>query len=397
MKVNIVGAGPGGIICALFLVENGVEVSLFERSTAMCRKFLIAGSSGLNITHSLEIDEFYKVYDKSDFLYPIIKNFKNRDLLDWLEEFDVTTFVGTSGRVYPKEMNAAAILKKWKDRLTSFSNFTFYPEHHFIDFENNQLTFESPEGLVSYEADYSVLSLGGSSWSKTGSDGKWVEFIKRKNVAISDIYPINCGLNYKWRESLVERLPIKNIIISYENNSLRGEVLLTEYGLEGSGLYAHSVKMLRDLYVNGEVQIFFDLLPDYELKRVVELLKVDRKKMSYTNFLRKRLGLSKEKIKLLNLLTNKSDLEDKDSLASLIKQLPLKIYSSRPIDEAISTGGGISLSELNDNLSLKKYPNIYVMGEMLDWSAPTGGFLLQAVFSMGNWVAKDLLLKLSSK
>ncbi len=392
MNISIIGAGPTGVISALFLLEAGYKVSLYERSTAYCRKFLVAGSSGLNITHSDSFELFLSRYgDAQTTLKEAISSFSNKDLVKWLSQFSVETYEGSSGRIFPTEMSAAKIVIAWKEKLNSYSGFKFFPEHQFHSFSKNGLNFTHHSKIVEVISDKYIFCLGGNSWSKTGSDGSWIREFEKIGVKIRTPYAVNCGIVKDWAFTINERIPVKNIVISYGADHRRGELLITDYGLEGSGLYFHSVSMLKDFDQNRSASFYIDLLPDLKREKISLLLAKPVRKVSRSNYLRKSLNLDKGKLELLKLLTTKEQFLSNDFIINNIKSLSCSFAKIRPLDEAISTGGGIKFSSLNSDFSLKENLKIHTIGEMLDWSAPTGGYLLQACFSMGVYVAQSII------
>ena len=380
MKVIIVGAGPTGLFTCDQLLRNSkdIEVKLFDRMNSPGNKFLIAGKSGLNLTHSSEMDKFISNYfNNKDLFKSLLEDFSNGDLVDWAHELGVETFVGSSGRVFPKTFKAARFLKLWLDRLKSYDNFTFYSGSEVESVSNQSISINGEELFF----DKLVLALGGASWKNTGSNGEWVNFLKDLNVKVNDFKSLNCGFNTAFSFDFV---PLKYVKVSYENNSILGDVMLTKYGIEGSPIYYLS-HFLNDKH---KPSILIDLVPDHDLDFVNS--KLSTKKSMSTKL---KSFLDENKVLFLKKITTKDEFHSIDYMSKILKNISLQLDSARDIDEAISTSGGVCLSELSNGLFLKNYNNIYLGGEMLDWDAPTGGFLLQGCFSQGFRIAKSILNK----
>ncbi|MBC75891.1 MAG: aminoacetone oxidase family FAD-binding enzyme [Halobacteriovoraceae bacterium] len=384
-KVIIVGGGPAGLFCAFKLLERGYSVELYEQTTAVGKKFLVAGNGGLNLTHSEDLEPFSKRYGQcSRLFYELLQEFGPKDLRSFFSELGVETFVGTSGRVFPKNIKASEILKRWVDKLKADKNFKLFARHSLIEIREEQLIFKSKGELIEVPFEKAILGLGGASWKRTGSDGKWKQLLEKLGVEIKEFLPMNCGFETKWSTFFIEsvdRAPLKNVGISFQNHRLRGELMLTPFGLEGGGIYAISNFIREEILLNGSAEIHLDLKPDLDLDEVKKRLIKRGKKTSMSNHLRKSLGISKNHNILLKELVAKEDYNNPEQLALNIKSLKVVLQTTRPIEEAISTSGGVALSEVNANFQLKKLPGVYVIGEMLDFEAPTGGYLLQASFS----------------
>ncbi len=398
--VNIVGAGPSGLFCSYLLIKAGMKVNLFDQMGGVGKKFLVAGNGGLNLTHSEDLEKFVTRYgEHSELFASLIGEFSPTDMREWCSSLGVETFVGSSGRVFPKKLKAADLLSKWLKFLKESPNFTLNLKHKLLsaDLEGN-LKFESPDGEISSYADYTVLSLGGGSWKKTGSDGKWVDYLKNLKLDIKEFYSMNCGFTIDWSELFLEDFEddyLKNIKVTYGDRTVAGEVMITKYGIEGGAIYAHSSQIQKDLLNHIKSKIYIDLKPQLSEESIVEKLSRPRKKNSMSNHLRKVLNLSKLNLKLLREVVSKEEFKDINYLAKSIKHLPLELVTSRPIDEAISTSGGVSFESMDDDLMIKGSRSIYLAGEMLDWEAPTGGYLLQGCFSMSHHVVNSILSKSS--
>ena len=399
-NIVIIGAGPSGLYCADYLLEQGHKVDLYEKNTALAKKFLVAGSSGLNITHGEDPISFVKKYGKDEKVFTkLLEEFSVADLRHWCEMLGVETFVGSSKRVFPKTMSAAEMLKLWKDRLLKHENFNIHTEHELVDIENEKrVIFKTPHTTKHVRANAFILALGGASWASTGSTGDWVTYLEKHGVEIIPFRPCNCGFEVDWSDvfkSKVEHSPVKNITITHKNKTIRSECMLTIYGIEGTGIYALSTEMREEITKRGSAIITLDLIPDLNEEKIYEKLQKPRKKNSLTNHLRKCLNIDKNKLLLLQELLPKETLEDPYKLKSKIKNIKIDIQRTRPIDEAISTGGGISMETIDETFQLRSLPGFYVAGEMIDWEAPTGGYLLQGCFSIAHAVAKAVNQKLS--
>lgn len=389
-KIIIVGGGPSGLFCAYLLLKEDYDVDLYDQSSGLAKKFLIAGNGGLNLTHSEQIDEFSKRYTHNETLFEdLITDFTPGDLRAFCLELGVETFVGTSGRVFPKKLKAGEILVNWSKELKAHPNFNLYLKHSLVDItQSKELTFINEEKTITAKGDIIIMATGGGSWKKTGSDGKWLELMDKLKIKTTALKPMNCGFEVSWSEILIKKLDrahLKNINISFDNHTSRGEIMITPSGIEGGGIYALS-NFIRDAITeSGEsVTITLDLKPDLNLNQVKEKLKNKKSKDSLANHLRKSLNLDKVAITLLNEVS-------RDITAEMIKSLPIKLNKTNPVDEAISTSGGVLFSELSPNLESIKVPGIYFAGEMLDFEAPTGGYLLQGCFSTAYRVVSGII------
>ena len=396
--IAIIGAGPAGLIAAEVIASAGFSVSIYDAMPSVGRKFLLAGVGGMNITHSEPHAKLVSRYfDASSDLQPFLDQFTADNLRDWIHQLGVETFVGTSGRVFPKEMKAAPLLRAWLHRLRSMGVAIFtrhqwqgWAESGELVFMRNNADKTSEQILV--KADACVLALGGASWPQLGSTGKWVDYLSQKNIDVRNLLPANCGFNCNWSEKFAAEFsgqPLSTISLGCYDlkgqfHSLRSEAIIANFGIEGTGVYALSSYLREKIELEGSVELMIDLLPDFSLERITSLLSKDRQKNSMTNFLRKQLNLSPIKLALLRELTDKDLWSDAVKLSQAIKQLRLVCRSTRPIDEAISTAGGVIFTEVDSNLMLKKLPGVFCAGEMLDWEASTGGYLLTACFATGR-------------
>ena len=396
-KVIIIGGGPTGLFCAYKLLNSGIAVDLYDQMSGVGKKFLVAGHGGLNLTHSESPEKFVSRYqENSEEFTGFLKSFTPENLRSWCDEIGVETFVGSSGRVFPKKMKAGEMLNLWKDKLKSFSNFCFYPNHKLLKFEDNKVYFiKDGEQEVIKDYKYLVIALGGASWKKTGSDGLWFEQLQKQGVLLSDFRPMNCGFEVDWCDKFIkddEVFPIKNIEISFKENKTKSELMVTSYGVEGGGIYALSSFIENEIYNQACCKISIDLIPQKSEEEVKKILATKDNKMTWSNFLRKKLKVSKEKYRLLKEVTSRLSKEEFiNNLHFHLKHAYVDLSKCRPIDEAISTKGGVRFSCLSKHLNWLGNDKIYFGGEMLDWSAPTGGYLLQGCFSTANIIAQDII------
>lgn len=395
-QVAIIGGGPAGLMAAEVIASAGYSVSLFDAMPSVGRKFLLAGVGGMNITHSETHEKLLTRYGQSAAaLQAYLDQFNANDLREWIHNLGIETFVGTSGRVFPRDMKAAPLLRAWLHRLRDLG-VTIYPRHRWVGWQaDGSLTILDVKGAHTTEkviqADATVLALGGASWQRLGSDGAWVEILKNKSISINSLKPSNCGFDCAWSEYFAQNFsgsPLQTIRLTAKDqqgsiHSVRGEAMIVKSGIEGTSVYALS-SILRDTILSEKTaELFIDLLPDYSEEKIVALLKKPRGKNSISNFLRKQLNMSAVKLALLRELTPASVMQDDLALAKALKSLCLPLINFRPIDEAISSAGGIRFDECNSALMLNKLPGVFCAGEMLDWEAPTGGYLLTACFATG--------------
>lgn len=419
--VVIIGGGPSGLMAAECIATAGHRVVVYDAMPSVGRKFLLAGVGGMNITHSEPMDMFKSRYgDALTHLSASLDAFDNNALSQWTRELGIDTFVGSSGRVFPVHMKAAPLLRAWLRRLRRMG-VTFMPRHRWQGWnEQSDLIFLTPEGTSirpHSSTKATVLALGGGSWRRLGSDGAWRAPLVDKNICVTPLQPSNCGFNVDWSELIREKFAgaqLGTAIFSVDAkhagkphdqpvqlnkrhgaHRIRGEAIVSKYGIEGTSIYALSARLREHINNKGVAYLYIDLLPDYSIDKVQSLLNKPRGKNSLSNCLRKRFKLSPLKIALVYEMAQKSDLNDSYQLARLLTCLPIVLHSTRPIDEAISTAGGVAFSELNDKLMLKALPGVFCSGEMLDWEAPTGGYLLTACMSTGMTAGKGVLHYLS--
>lgn len=385
--IVIIGAGPSGLMAAQHLAENGYEVHIYEQNKAAARKFLVAGHGGFNLTHNEPIVDFISRYDKAE-LGTIIRDFDNQDTVQWLHELGIETYVGSSGKIFPiKTTKPIQVLQAWLNRLSMLGVKIHY-EHTFKDFSEDIVYLKHKGEILAIGYHKLILALGGGSWQKTGSNAKWISILKNKNIHITPLEPANSGYNSTEKYVDIEGQNLKNIEVRFNDVRKKGEIVFTTYGIEGSPLY-YLNRFTRN--IKFPFNIYIDLKPAINIE---QLFKEISNTKNITKTLKEKLKFNSTTIQLLKKLP-KEDYTNASILAKHIKNYPIEVTSLRPIDEVISTAGGITFEELTTSLSLKKHPNIYCLGEMLDWEAPTGGYLLQACFSMGQYVAKHIV-KISS-
>ena len=397
--VAIIGGGPAGLIAADYLSQQGHPVALFDAMPSVGRKFLQAGKGGMNLTHSEPYADFVRRYGPAaDFMAPLLAQFGADALRDWAQALGVETFIGSSGRVFPCDMKAAPLLRAWLQRLRE-QGVQFHVRHQWLGWQNDErLRFMTPTGESSIRADACLFALGGASWPRLGSTGAWVRLFAARGIDIQPLKPSNCGFEMDWSDHFRSRfagMPLKSVVLSHTNASgepisRQGECVITEHGMEGSLLYPFTPALRQELERHSRACFCLDLLPGRSLERVLRELRQPRGSKSMANHLRSRLGLDGAKAGLLRERLNPEVFSDIPRLAAAIKALPIEVHATRPIEEAISSAGGIALSELDPQLMLRKLPGLFCAGEMLDWEAPTGGYLLTGCFATGYQAARGI-------
>jgi uncharacterized flavoprotein (TIGR03862 family) len=401
VQVAVIGAGPAGLMAAEVLAAGGVPVTVYDAMASVGRKFLMAGRGGLNLTHSEPLPAFLARYlDAAPELEAAIEAFPPDRLRAWCEELGQETFVGTSGRVFPRSMKASPLLRAWLRRLDA-AGVRLALRHRWIGWdENGRLVFETLEGRRAIEARATVLALGGASWPRLGSDGSWVALLAARGIMMSPLRPANCGFTVAWSDRFRDRFegqPLKNVAFRFGTRTERGEAIITNRGIEGGAIYALSADMREAILNSGDAILHIALRPDLETGALVARLSAPRGKQSFSNVLRKALQLSPVAIGLLQEASAGSAARlSPQALAVLINAVPVKLTGVAPIARAISTAGGISFDELDADYMLRRLPGVFAAGEMLDWEAPTGGYLLQASFATGAAAGRGVLKWLKS-
>ena len=390
MDVAIIGAGPAGLMAAEGLSAAGVRVTVYERMPSVARKLLIAGRGGLNLTHSEPFEKFVVRYGAAArVLKPILEAFPPKALIEWAEGLGQPTFVGTSGRVFPKAMKASPLLRTWLARLAA-QNVAIKTRHEWLGWdEGGALTFRHDGNILTVKPQATILALGGASWPRLGSNGAWAEILSARGVRIAPLRPANCGFSVNWSEPLHRFAgePLKGIALSFQGRIVRGEAMITATGLEGGAVYALSAALRNAIGAGGTATLMIDLRPEMSEDAIAAKLARPRGGDSLSNFLRKALTLSPAAINLLREAHGKALATTGVALAKQIKAVPLRLTGAAGIERAISTAGGITFDAVDETLQLRALPNVYAIGEMLDWEAPTGGYLLQATFATASWAA----------
>lgn len=383
-------------MAAEVIASAGHSVSVFDAMPSVGRKFLLAGVGGMNITHAEPAEDFRARYSASAQFINSLKQFDADALRQWVHGLGIDTFVGTSGRVFPTDMKAAPLLRAWLHRLRELG-VKIYPRHRWLGWsEQGDLNFSAQENgnaiTKTINADALVLALGGASWQRLGSNGAWVPLLRERSVQVNELVPSNCGFDVIWSEFLINQhagAPLQGVGLSCVDaqgmpRQILSEAIISAYGIEGTGIYALSKYLRENLAENGSALLNIDLLPDLSPEKIVQKLNKPREKNSLSNFLRKQFNLSPVKLALLRELTSKQTFENPALLAMAIKKLSVTLTATRPIDEAISSAGGVAAKELDASYMLKKIPGVFCAGEMLDWDAPTGGYLLTGCFASGR-------------
>ncbi len=394
----IIGAGPSGLMAAEKLAEAGYRVTVYDRMANPGRKFLLAGRGGLNLTHTDEPDDFMARYrEASSWLWPYIEEFSPDDLRDWCDGLGEDSFAGSSGRVFPKSFKASPLLRAWLRRLDTLG-VAFCARHDWQGWESDgALRFRAANGQeVLVKPDATLLALGGASWPKLGADGSWTRILKQNDIVVSPLQAANAGVLVEWSDLMKTRFAgaaIKRVVAFCGQSQAKGEAIITEKGLEGGVVYSLGPDIRRQIETEGHALIHLDLRRDLPLHILTERLSKPRGKMSVSTWLHKAAGLAPAAIALFReerATGANAPFDDPNEMAKLLKHLPIHIQGISGLERAISTAGGITLSQLDDHLMLIDRPGVFVAGEMLDWEAPTGGYLLQACFSTGVAAAKGM-------
>lgn len=393
MTIAIIGGGPAGLMAAEAAVSTGAQVELYDSMPSVGRKFLLAGKGGLNLTHSEPIESFLSRYGaRRAFIEPAIRSFPPSALQAWARELGVRTFVGTSGRIFPVDLKAAPLLRLWLRRLR-LNGVQFHVRHRWCGWdEQGRLRFLTVEGISLVQADATVLALGGGSWPQLGSDAGWVKILSERQVPIVPLQPANCGFDIRWSEHFRAKFaghPVKTVALvvkGRDGTTIRrmGEFVITVNGVEGGIVYMVSASVRDMIAIGGMATVWLDLAPDRTVKQLEHDLSRPRGKRTVATHLKRCAGITGVKAGLLREVVSNEVFADPASLAAVIKSLPLTLVAPRPIEEAISTAGGLSFEALDDNLMVRSLPGVFCAGEMLDWEAPTGGYLLTACLATGR-------------
>lgn len=399
----VIGAGPAGLMAAEALAQAGLAVQVFDAMPSVGRKFLLAGVGGMNITHSEPYPRFVARYaERESEIKRLLGDFDADALRQWIHGLGIETFVGTSGRVFPTDMKAAPLLRAWLKRLRD-SGVVIHTRHRWLGWgADGALQIAYPQGELQVKADVVVLALGGGSWARLGSDGAWQPVLAERAVDISPLQASNCGFEVAgWSALLKDKFagaPLKNIALGMPGTATRkGEFILTAQGVEGSLVYAWSAPLREAINRDGQATLLLDLLPDKPVDKIAQALAKPRGSRSMAKHLHSQLGIDGAKAGLLRELTDQATFADMAALARAIKALPITLVRTRPLDEAISSAGGVRFEGLDEGLMLKGMPGVFCAGEMLDWEAPTGGYLLTACFASGlragraaaDWLARS--------
>ena len=398
--IAVIGGGPAGLMAAEVLARAGKTATVFDRMPSLGRKFLMAGRGGLNLTHSEPLDRLLTRYGPAtDRLAPIVRAFPPEALRAWSEGLGQEVFVGSSGRVFPKAFKASPLLRAWLRRLDGLG-VQFRTRHEWHGWNDaGALRFATSSGLVEETAEATILALGGASWPRLGSDGGWASRLSERGVSMHPCRAANCGFQVAWSRHMAERFagtPVKPLGLRFAEARLRGEAMITSTGIEGGGIYALSAPLRDAIERDGSVELFLDLAPDRSLEDVTQRLAAPRRAQSLSNMLKRQLNLSPVAVALIHE-ADRHPPQDPTALAELIKALPLRLIATQSIERAISSAGGVDFSALTDALMIRDLPGVFVAGEMLDWEAPTGGYLLQASVATGKAAAVGALSWLTSR
>lgn len=399
LDVAVIGGGPTGMIAAEWLAHQRYSVKLYNAKPAVLRKFLVAGKGGLNLSRDEDFEIFLTRYgNHRKELEPFLRVFGPTELRAWVQNLGFETFVGSSGKIFPISMQAVPIRRAWIQRLEQ-QGVRFRLNHRWLGWDQEMnLNFESKSEKVITHPDATILALGGASWPVTGSDGTWASILQHHGIEISPLKPANCGFDVKWSDYFRDRFqgtPLKSVAIHFQPTSGElvhqiGEFVITHYGVEGSLIYTLSAAIRDEIFEYGQASIYLDLAPDWSILQLETRLSRPRGSRSISSHIEKSVGIHGVKAGLLWEYLPRSVFNDPKQLAIAIKSLAVPLIAPRPIEEAISTAGGVCFKDLDDHLMLKKIPGVFCAGEMLDWEAPTGGYLLTACFSTGQAAARGV-------
>jgi uncharacterized flavoprotein (TIGR03862 family) len=393
MNIAVIGGGPAGLMAAESAITAGAQVDLYDAMASVGRKFLLAGKGGLNLTHSEPSQKFLLRYgERRAQIAPLLSSFGPDALRAWTRGLGIETFVGSSGRVFPTDLKAAPLLRAWLRRLRQ-TGVRFHMRHRWSGWdEQGALYFSTPKGSRSAQADAVVLALGGGSWPKLGSDASWVAILAKHGIHSAPLLPSNCGFDVGWSEHFRTKFaghPVKSVAVVIRNDAGAeswhpGEFVITETGVEGGVVYTVSASLRNEILAKGTATLRLDLTPDRDIPRLTQDLSRPRGKRTMATHLERQAHIVGVKAGLLREVLSKEDFSDPARLAAAMKSLPLRLVAPRPLEEAISTAGGVPFEALDERLMIRRLPGIFCAGEMLDWEAPTGGYLLTACFAMGR-------------
>ena len=390
--IAIIGGGASAMMLACSLDSTKYSIALYEKNKALGRKFLVAGDGGLNITHSENKDLFIERYRNAAFIKPFLNHFSNTDFIHWLQSIGIETFVGSSKRVFPvKRIKPIQVLKAIEKKMTQNKVSLFY-NHEWTGWKENNLLFHKDGQTIEVKPDITVFALGGASWKVTGSHGNWLDVFAQKGIATVPFSPSNCAFKVDWKSEFIQEhhgKALKNASFRCDQKIQKGEATITQFGIEGSGVYPLSDNIRNQLINNQKAVIYVDFKLELSENELIHILKNDPK-LSVKDVLLKRIKLTKTQYDLIKSYTTKEEYLSPQFVANCIKYFPIEITGLGEIDEAISTTGGIDLTAVTSHLECKHATSVFCIGEMLDWDAPTGGYLLQACFSMGNYLASYL-------
>lgn len=394
-SVAVIGGGPAGLMAAEVLAGGGVHVDVYDAMPSVGRKFLMAGKGGMNITHSEPLGRFVTRYGaRREFIAPMLAAFGPQALREWIHGLGIATFVGSSGRVFPTDMKAAPLLRAWLHRLRT-AGVHLHVRHRWLGWDGTgALRFATPAGERRVQADAVLLALGGGSWARLGSDGAWVPLLQQRNVDVVPLQPSNCGFDVGWSDYFRTHYagqPVKPVVISFAGERRQGELVVTEHGIEGGVVYALSASLRETIAAEGRAVLWLDLVPGRDASRLAADLARPRGRDTVAKHLRRHAGIDGVKAGLVREFLSAEVLADPARLAAALKALPVPLLAPRPLDEAISSAGGVRFEALNAHLMLRSIPGVFCAGEMLDWEAPTGGYLLTACFASGRAAGQGVL------
>ncbi|MES2073503.1 MAG: TIGR03862 family flavoprotein [Pseudomonadota bacterium] len=404
-NIAVIGGGPAGLMAAETIASHGWTVDVYDAMPSVGRKFLLAGKGGMNLTHSEPAPAFLQRYgDRQAEIAGLLQDFGPAALRTWAEALGIATFVGSSGRVFPVDMKAAPLLRAWLHRMRN-AGVRLHMRHRWTGWNEAALCFATPEGERQVQADAVVLALGGASWARLGSDGAWVEILQQKAIAVAPLRPANCGFDVGWSEHFRQRhagQPLSSVIahvtdVDGREITRQGQFVITEGGVEGSLIYALSAPLRELIAAEGQAVLYLDLAPGKSQDRVNSEVLHPRGSRSWSSHLQGKLGLDSVKTGLLRECLPAAAFQQAQLLARAVKSLPVVLRAPRPIDEAISSAGGVMFPALDAQLMLRTLPGVFCAGEMLDWEAPTGGYLLTACFASGRRAGSGVLEWLESR